>query len=220
MSRETATPSGAGQNSTIPTSDEEQLPQNDFRALRRKRTTDELGRIAIRLFLDRGYDAVSVEEIAAEAGMSERSFFRYFPTKEAVLRGYRGSLSKRFIRAFAARPLAETPLAALRNAYIESSHVPESERARVHALERLLVNTKDVWAKDLGETIADPAVVAELATRMGSDADDMRPAVIAAAVSAAAATGWSMWARSMGDEDPSTVVTAAIDVLALPESLR
>lgn len=189
----------------------------DMRTRRRQLMEDDLARIAVRLFLDRGYDAVSVEEVAAAAGMSERSFFRYFPSKEAVLRRYRRSLSARLLRSFEARPLDEPPLAALRGAYVESSHLPAAERPRIHALERLLATTSDVWAKDLGETIADTAVAVELAHRMNVPGGDLRPTVLAAAVSAAAATGWHQWAQSSGEEDPGTMVATAIDLLGLTD---
>lgn len=187
----------------------------DLRARRRQWIQDDLARIAVRLFVDRGYDSVSVEEVAAAAGMSERSFFRYFSSKEAVLRRYRRSLSTRLLRSFQARPGDESPLTALRCAYVESSHVPETERRSIHALEQLLATTSDVWAKDLGETVADTAVVAELSRRMGIASDDIRPAVLAAAMAAAAATGWNHWARSTGENDPSVTVAAAIDLLGL-----
>ncbi|MGW0043617.1 TetR family transcriptional regulator [Rhodococcus sp. NPDC003348] len=169
------------------------------------------------LFLDRGYDAVSVEEIAAAAAMSGRSFFRYFPTKEAVLRRYRHSLSARLLRSFEARPDDESPLTALRRAYVDSAHVPEDDRPRIHSLERLLATTSDVWAKDLGETVADASVAGELARRMAIADSDLRPAVLAAAISAAAATAWNRWARSAGEGDPSAMVAEAIDLLGLTD---
>jgi AcrR family transcriptional regulator len=190
-------------------------PAPDLRARRRRLVQDEVAGIAIGLFLDRGYDAVSVEDIAASAGMSERSFFRYFPTKEAVLRRYRRSLSERLVRTFQGRPADEPPLAALRSAYVETSHIAVGDRARVHALGRLLAGTPDVWAKDIGETITDAAVASELARRMGTTPDNLCPAVLAAAVSAAAATGWNRWVRSTGRRDPSAVVAGAIDMLGL-----
>jgi len=176
---------------------------------------DDVAGVAVGLFLDRGYESVSVEEIAAAAGMSERSFFRYFPTKEAVLRRYRRSLSDRLVRTFEGRPADEPPVAALRSAYVETSHVAVGDRARVHALGRLLASAADVWAKDLGETITDAAVAAELARRMRTTPGDLRPAVVAAAVSAAAATGWNSWVRSTGRQDPGAAVAGAIDMLGL-----
>jgi AcrR family transcriptional regulator len=190
-------------------------PVLDLRVRRRRLVQDEVAGIAVGLFLDRGYDAVSVEDIAAAAGMSERSFFRYFPTKEAVLRRYRRSLSERLVRTFKGRPADEPPVAALRSAYVETSHIAVGDRARVHALGRLLASAPDVWAKDMGETITDAAVAAELARRMGTTPDNLCPAVLAAAVSAAAATGWNRWVRSTGRQDPSAVVAGAIDMLGL-----
>lgn len=50
-----------------------------------ERTRARLEECAIELFLKKGYDATSVAEIAAAAGVSEMTFFRYFPTKESVV---------------------------------------------------------------------------------------------------------------------------------------
>lgn len=60
----------------------------DLRARRRQQTRREVSEVALRLFAERGFDAVTVAEIATEAGISRRSFFTHFSGKEeAVLAG-------------------------------------------------------------------------------------------------------------------------------------
>jgi len=55
------------------------------RASQLQRTRDALRRAALELFTTKGYDATSVAEIAAAVGVTERTFFRHFATKDAVL---------------------------------------------------------------------------------------------------------------------------------------
>jgi AcrR family transcriptional regulator len=176
---------------------------------------DDLAEIAIRLFVERGYDEVSVDDIAEAAGMSQRTFFRYFPTKDEVLRRYRRSLRDDLVRALRDRPGTEGPVGALRSAYELTSDVGARDRATVHAISRLLVAVPELWAKDVGETVLDDAVRAELARRMGASPGDVRPAVVAAAVSGAALVGWNRWVASAGTRNPASSVVAAIDVLGL-----
>jgi AcrR family transcriptional regulator len=65
-------------------------PAQDLRTRRRLATERELHQAAVDLMVDRGFTATTVDEIVAAAGVSPRTFFRYFATKEdAVLLGYR-----------------------------------------------------------------------------------------------------------------------------------
>ena len=55
--------------------------------VRASSTRQSLQKVALRLFLERGYDTVSVATVAKAAGVSHMTFFRHFPTKESVVVG-------------------------------------------------------------------------------------------------------------------------------------
>jgi AcrR family transcriptional regulator len=59
-------------------------PEPDWRQRKKNATRDRIRASALRLFGEQGYDATTVEQIAAAAGVSHMTFFRYFPAKEDV----------------------------------------------------------------------------------------------------------------------------------------
>jgi len=99
----------------------------------------EITRRAIGLFVERGYDDVTVDEIAAAAGISPRTFFRYFPSKSDVLRQHQRFLFDRLTRALAARPPAESPLVALRRAFLATAEMRAEDSDRYVAVGQLLL---------------------------------------------------------------------------------
>jgi AcrR family transcriptional regulator len=68
---------------------------------------------AAELFLERGYEATTVADIAARAGVTERTFFRYFPDKREVLFGNPEAYNSVFTDAIAAVPTDSPPLEAV-----------------------------------------------------------------------------------------------------------
>lgn len=76
--------------------------------LRRRSTHEALRRAALKSFASKGFTNVTVTELAREAGVTERTFFRHFPTKEAVLfQDYETQLEW-LAEALAARPASES----------------------------------------------------------------------------------------------------------------
>jgi AcrR family transcriptional regulator len=69
------------------------LQKPSLRDLHKRRTRQILREAALELFLAQGYDATTTEEVAAKAGVSVRTFFRYFETKDEVL--FKGQISWR-----------------------------------------------------------------------------------------------------------------------------
>jgi AcrR family transcriptional regulator len=186
-----------------------------LRARRRRLLRDEIEAVAVRLFVDRGYDAVSVDDLAEAMGMSSRTFFRYYATKDEILRRYQSGLGEALLAAFAAVPRDTPALSALREAYATTSRVRASDRERVRALGRLLATAPAVHARSVGEALLDDRLTVEFARRSGARRGDLRPAVVVAAVSAAAQVGWNRWVEGNDQRDPSAAVTAAIDALGL-----
>ena len=188
-----------------------------LRDRRRRLLRADIEHVAMRMFLDRGYDAVSVDDIAAEVGMSARTFFRYYATKDEVLRGYQRGLNDALVAAFAAQPTSTSAVAALRAAYLTTSHVAPAERDRVRALGRLLATAPAVHARAVGESLLDERLEAEFARRSRARRGDQRPAVVVAAIAAAATVGWNRWVARDDARDPAAAVAAAIDVLGLSD---
>ena len=89
-----------------------------LRERKKARTRASIREHALRLFRERGYDATTVDQIAAAAEVSPSTFFRYFPTKEDVV--LRDDLDDRILEAFARQPASLTPVAAVRAAIREA----------------------------------------------------------------------------------------------------
>ena len=111
----------------------------DMRQQRREFTVAEIARSGIALFVERGFDDVTVDQIAEAAGISARTFFRYFPSKSDVLREHQRFLFDRLTRALAARPANESATVALRKAFLATAEMRPEDSARVVAVGRLLI---------------------------------------------------------------------------------
>ena len=87
-----------------------------LRGRTRRAVQAEIGATAMRLFLERGFEATTMEQIANEVGISRRSLFRYFGTKEDIVLGNHAEQGLIVKAALEARPAGEGPWEALRAA--------------------------------------------------------------------------------------------------------
>src|SRR4051812_1834701 len=83
------------------------------RARKKQQTRDDLVAAAVKLFAERGFDETTTEDIAEAADVSQRTFFRHFPSKEAVLYGDEEAMEAAFRDAIVARPDSEGPVHAV-----------------------------------------------------------------------------------------------------------
>ncbi|HEV6951862.1 MAG TPA: TetR family transcriptional regulator, partial [Promicromonospora sp.] len=108
---------------------------------------EEITETARTLFVEKGFDATTVDEIAQAVGISRRSFFRYFGTKEDVVLGDLTGRADALARALAARPADENPWTALRTAMLDSRSETFTDVRSDLAITRMMRDTPSLRAR-------------------------------------------------------------------------
>jgi AcrR family transcriptional regulator len=127
---------------------------------------------AMRLFLEKGYEATTIEEIAAAVEISPSTFFNYFPSKEEVV--MEDELDPLILAAFDAQPPGVGPVAALRNAMriVFTDLTPEQDAVLRQRI-RLMSSEPELRATMLNQFAHLVDQIAELlATRVGRSPGD------------------------------------------------
>jgi len=144
-----------------------------LRERKKARTRASIREHALRLFGEQGYEATTVEQIAAAAEVSPSTFFRYFPTKEDVV--LRDDFDDRILEAFARQPASLAPVAAIRASLrdaIATFTPAEWQEFRVAA--ELSITVPEIRARQLDELSRTIDMMANaLAKRIGRPADDL-----------------------------------------------
>lgn len=181
---------------------------------RRQIVRSEIGRVAIELFAEHGFDAVTVDQIAAAAGTSQRTFFRYFESKDDVLLDYERRLQARLLAAFDEQPDSVGAVRALRHAYATTAHIEPADRPRIVQLGRILESAPALRARARGErTTVDTTLVAHVARRLGTPAGSPAARTVVAAMGAVATTEYQNWVHGGGRGDLAERMVAALDLV-------
>ncbi|GJF28610.1 TetR family transcriptional regulator [Kitasatospora sp. NE20-6] len=173
-----------------------------LRERKKQRTRDALVAAAHALFLGQGFARTTVDEIAARVDVSQRTFFRYFGSKEEVALAVLADAEDHFVDRLRRRPPEETPLEAMRAAITETwdglgrdaGSGPHGVQAALELID-LIESTPVLLAAHLRRTIEQEGVVtAVLAEREGLDPrTDLRPRVLAAAFGAVVRVSHLSW---------------------------
>ena len=169
------------------------------------------------LFAAQGYDHTAVHEITDAVDVSERTFFRYFASKEDLVLSFVRDGQTAFAEALAARPPAEDPFTAARNAFqISLRHVSGGTVEVVSYLSvmELVDSTPALLAAYLRYVHDhDDEIMQVLAQREGVDpVSDRRPRVLAAVIGSLVFLANRDW-RAGGDQGPDAM-SAAFDAYA------
>lgn len=168
---------------------------------------------ALRLFLERGYDATTVEQISTAADVSHMTFFRYFPTKESVVDtdDYDPFVAD-LIRS---RPAAEDPVTAVHRALVAGLvAVLPTDRDAIFERNRLIMSTPALRARQADNLHATRELFADaLAARAGLPSPTYTLEVLAAAALAAMTTALNAWNDVDGATDLVELVDEAFTIL-------
>jgi mycofactocin system transcriptional regulator len=183
----------------------------------------ELQRIALRLFDAHGFDNTTIEQIAVEAGVSERTFFRYFTTKGSVLWAEFESEVLAIRDALADVPESVPMMDAIRTAVVAANHY-RAEDVPEMRMRMALIATEPALSFGAAEHYAhwEQAVSDFAARRLGLPAESLYPLAVGRTVLAACRAAYDRWS-DRADHDLPTYLDAALSALAAgfaPASLR
>lgn len=196
-----------------------------LRERKKQRTRLALVDAAFALFAEQGYEATTVDQIAAAADVSPRTFFRYFTTKEDVALSLSLDGQRAMLAELAARPAEEPPFTALGQAMrAVVTMVKEgdlADTARLLASRELIENTPALFTGSVRRMMENERrLIAEIARREGADRDDLLPHLVVAISTAVARIAFEC--RRMDGTDAIDALARRLEaVLALAErSLR
>lgn len=118
--------------------------QEGWRAKKRRETLRRITDSALRLFVSDGYEATTLDAIAEAAGISRRTFFYYFDTKEEILAAWQKGLPEAFRAAILAEPTHNSPLDVVCNAHLKLLAHHNADQALV--IDRILRSDEQLRA--------------------------------------------------------------------------
>ncbi|MFE0630709.1 TetR/AcrR family transcriptional regulator [Streptomyces sp. NPDC058864] len=189
--------------------------RSGLRELTRQSVRTQIADRAMKLFIEHGFEKTTIEQIAAEIGMSGRSVSRYFASKEDMVVGNLTAIGQGIADRLAARPAAEAPWEALRRALDE--HVAALDRdpdgtllatsvmlAGTPALQGALARKHREWLDLLV-----PLVAARLEGD-GGEHRELRARALAVTVLSCLNAAVGAWTESGGTERVDALVDAAL----------
>jgi AcrR family transcriptional regulator len=168
---------------------------------------------ALRLFAEQGYDATTVEQIAAAAEVSPSTFFRYFPTKEDVVLA--DDYDPLLVGAFEAVPPDLGPVAAMRQASRSAfGQIDGVEQAKVLERTKLTLSVPALRARSLENFAGTIALLAEpIARRLGRDPSDLGARTLAGACLGAMLVAIFEWVETDGARSLPDLIDEALGLL-------
>jgi AcrR family transcriptional regulator len=183
-----------------------------WRARKQRLTRYRIAEAGMQLFLQRGFSDVTLDEIAAAAQISRRTFFHYFDSKEAIVEALDYTAREDLEAALKRTPPELSPLDAVRRALIEV--VPEAETESAVAVDRLMRSTEALWARrQVMFARQEEALHLLLCERWPSPARRTRLRLVAMVGIGAMRMAMDQWRQAPNDQPMQNLLARAFDEL-------
>ncbi|MBY3988729.1 TetR family transcriptional regulator [Rhodococcus fascians] len=190
--------------------------RSELREIGKRAVRAEIAQRAVVMLDDQGFDQTTVEELSAAVGISPRSFFRYFATKEDIAIGDLPAMGRLIETALLKRPADETPWVALRASFVALERVADADVENRRRVTRVALSTPALRAKTLERHAEWAAFLSPLvAARLEGKQD--RPKVAADAITQAALAclyvATSAWSEG-GTQSYGSLIDDAFEAVA------
>jgi len=183
-----------------------------LRERKQQQTRERLKRAAMALFLERGFEAATIDDIAAAADVSRRSFFHYFASKEDVVAAWQEDAAAALVAGILARPADESMLTAAENAI--AAAVKRIDPTEAAAMSRLKRDNPALHARDqLKYEKLERALADGLAQRAGRKSDRLKARLVAMIATGAMRVGGESWIGEGAREKPEAFVKRTFDAI-------
>ncbi|MBR1133624.1 TetR/AcrR family transcriptional regulator [Bradyrhizobium iriomotense] len=187
-------------------------PAPGLRERKQQETRERLTRAAMALFLERGFEATTIDDIAAAADVSRRSFFHYFASKEDVVAAWQEDAAAALVTEILARPADEAMLTAAENAI--AAAVKRIDPAEAAAMSRLKRDNPALQARDqLKYEKLERALAEGLARRARNKSDQLKARLVAMIATGAMRVGGESWIGEGVREKPEAFVKRTFDAI-------
>lgn len=172
----------------------------------------------MRLFLDQGFERTTIDEIASTAGISRRSFFRYFGTKEDIVLGDLAHQGERLRDALERVPSTVAPWEALRQALHEVDAL-DMEPGITLKIATMMYSTPSLRARSIEKHLHwQSLLVPDIRRRLGlaeDDTTDPAPTAIVASAIACLDVAGELWVSGGGMGDLAALYDRAVTAVHL-----
>lgn len=181
-----------------------------LRERNRLRTRNDIIEAALALFLEQGYEATTVDQIAKAAGVSPATLFRHFPSKEDVLFGDEDNSAAAMVRHVAERADPAPTLAAL--AEPVTTFAAEMEDERTPRLTHLVMTTRSLEARSLRMRLRwERDIARQLASEQGLSGPTLEHTLTASVAVSCVSAALRYWDRSDSSTTLADLVRRAFE---------